>query len=288
MPVLRHLLPVNLNFPPNKPEIGGGEPATYILLMITTTTTTNRNWITITILLQPFQWTTNNKQSTKSSNGYFNWSKQIIAEIKPISARQCYRYNNICKIANVTKLKNGYILLETCNEKQSIAVQCAEFLDSIRVKISPHNSMNFSKGVVNTTELDNCSPEEIIGNLNSAGVINSCRITILRNSQTIYINTYVLTFNNLHIPDHINIGYTHVPVEKYIPLPLCCAKCQRFGHHFSKCRSQHPTCARHNESHNTKDCPPDASIKCANCSLEHPAYSTVWLHQAQLTVLSVD
>jgi len=33
MPVLRHLLPVNLNFPPNKPEIGGGEPATYILLV---------------------------------------------------------------------------------------------------------------------------------------------------------------------------------------------------------------------------------------------------------------
>ena len=32
MPVLRHLLSVNLNFPPNKPEIGGGEPATYILL----------------------------------------------------------------------------------------------------------------------------------------------------------------------------------------------------------------------------------------------------------------
>jgi len=24
--------PPNLNFPPNKPEIGGGEPATYILL----------------------------------------------------------------------------------------------------------------------------------------------------------------------------------------------------------------------------------------------------------------
>jgi len=27
-------------------------------------------------------------------------------------------------------------------------------------------------------------------------------------------------FNNLHIPDHVNIGYTCVPVEKYIPLPF--------------------------------------------------------------------
>jgi len=157
------------------------------------------------------------------------------------------------KIANVTKRNNGYILLETCNKEQSIALQRAEFLDSIPVKISPHNFMNFSKGVIKTPELDNCSPEEIIGNLFSAGVINSHCINIIRNSQTIYTNTYVLTFNNLHIQDHINIGYTRVPVEKYIPLRLLCTKCQQFAHHFSKCRSQHPTCARCSESDDTKD-----------------------------------
>jgi len=177
------------------------------------------------------------------------------------------------KIANVTKLNNGYVLVDTCNEKQSTALQRAEFLDSIPMKISPHNSMNFSTGVIKTPELDSCSPEEIIGNLFAEGVINSCHIMILRHSQTIYTNTYVLTFNNFHIPDHINICYISVPVEKYIPLSLCCAKCQRFGHDFSKCRLQHPTCAKCNESRETKDCPPDAPVKCAHCSLEHPAYS---------------
>ena len=83
------------------------------------------------------------------------------------------------KIINVTKLNNGYILLETRKEKQSITLQRIEFLDSIPVQIFPHNSINFSKVVIKTPALDNCSLVEIIGNLFSAGVINRRRITIL-------------------------------------------------------------------------------------------------------------
>jgi len=67
--------------------------------------------------------------------------------------------------------------------------------------------MNFSKGVIKTPELDNCSPEEIIGNLFSAGVINKplTRIhTYLHSTTFIYqitltMDTLVFQYKNIYL-----------------------------------------------------------------------------------------
>jgi len=173
--------------------------------MITTTTTTYKNSTTISMNNSTNKSTNN---SPKFLTATFTDPNKSLLKLNPFQLANATDTVTGSKIANVTKLNN--ILLETYNEKQSIALQHTEFLDSIHAKISPHNSMNFSKGVIKIPELDNCSLDEIIGNLFSAGVINSRHITVLRDSQTIYTNTYVLTFNNLHIPDHINIGDTRV------------------------------------------------------------------------------
>jgi len=42
--------------------------------------------------------------------------------------------------------------------------------------------------------------------------------------------TFIVTFRTSSIPKHIKIGYLHVPVELYIPNPLRCFSCQKFGH----------------------------------------------------------
>jgi len=62
--------------------------------------------------------------------------------------------------------------------------------------------------------------------------------------RTIQTNTYILTFNRLQLPSVIDMGYLRVRVEKYIPSPLRCAKFQKFGHHFSKCRNSTAICCR--------------------------------------------
>ena len=62
--------------------------------------------------------------------------------------------------------------------------------------------------------------------------------------------------------------------EKYIPSPLRCARCQKFGHHFSKCRNSTAICCRcgcpqPEMSHNLSTS--GALIKCDYCDKDHSA-----------------
>jgi hypothetical protein len=61
--------------------------------------------------------------------------------------------------------------------------------------------------------------------------------------------------------------------EKYTPQfqLIQCYKCQKFGHHATKCRSPHEVCAKCSEHHSTSQCQSEAH-KCAGCKEEHPAW----------------
>ena len=53
-----------------------------------------------------------------------------------------------------------------------------------------------------------------------------------------YRPIHILTFEKPSIPKEIRIGYTIERVELYIPAPLRCFKCQKFGHHKEICRGR--------------------------------------------------
>ncbi|GBN71255.1 hypothetical protein AVEN_229703-1 [Araneus ventricosus] len=69
----------------------------------------------------------------------------------------------------------------------------------------------------------------------------------------------------------VTAGYIKLTVRPYIPNPLRCFKCQRFGHSKAFCRGTF-TCARCAEAgHDSSDC--KASEKCANCKGSHTSFS---------------
>ncbi|GBO40288.1 hypothetical protein AVEN_190982-1 [Araneus ventricosus] len=69
------------------------------------------------------------------------------------------------------------------------------------------------------------------------------------------------------LPEHIKAGYMRLSVRTYIPNPLRCFKCQRFGHSKTSCRGT-LTCARCAEvGHESTDC--TRTEKCVNCKGEH-------------------
>jgi len=43
-------------------------------------------------------------------------------------------------------------------------------------------------------------------------------------------NTFIITFRTPTTPQPITVGYLRVPVSIYIPDPVRCYKCQKFGH----------------------------------------------------------
>jgi hypothetical protein len=175
---------------------------------------------------------------------------------------------------SVKKLKNESILVE-CNTKiQADNLLKNETFFGQRVNIHPHSALNSSRGVIKCKDLSYCdSIEEITNNLSSQGVTSVKRITVTRDGKKINTNTYILDFDSPTVPAKLKIGYQLVNVNVYIPNPLRCYRCQKFGHHESRC-TQTPVCGGCSfvgQDHDSSTC--RAEIKCANCKKDHRSNS---------------
>ena len=84
-------------------------------------------------------------------------------------------------------------------------------------------------------------------------------------------NTLILTFNTPKIPESLKVCYLNIPVSQFVPNPLRCYRCQKFGHVTSKCKHSE-TCARCSETgHKDESC--KKAFKCVNCGECHAAYN---------------
>ncbi|GBN55059.1 hypothetical protein AVEN_204340-1 [Araneus ventricosus] len=137
--------------------------------------------------------------------------------------------------------------------------------------VSPHSALNSSKGVITCGRLLNLSNEEITQELGSQGVKDVRRINIRRNGELLPTKHFILTFSTPRLPEYIKAGYVRCSVRPYIPNPLRCFKCQRFGHSKTNCRGT-LTCARCAAAgHESTDC--NAVEKCVNCDGKHTSFS---------------
>ena len=64
--------------------------------------------------------------------------------------------------------------------------------------------------------------------------------------------------------------YLSYPVREFVPRPLRCFKCQRFGHIAGQCRAK-PRCAKCAGEHEYGKCEAEAKAKCCNCGGDHSA-----------------
>ena len=119
--------------------------------------------------------------------------------------------------------------------------RCLNKLDNLfgwcPVTASPHRTFNNCRGVIRCRSLVDCDKEEILDELQSQGVIDIYNILTKDDSGgRRNTNTFIITFKAASVPKHIKIGYLRVPVEKYIPNPLRCFNCQKFGHSKNACK----------------------------------------------------
>ncbi|XP_041374774.1 uncharacterized protein LOC121387651 [Gigantopelta aegis] len=171
---------------------------------------------------------------------------------------------------SVKKIKNG-LLAECLTVKHSACLLKSTVFCSVAIKVTAHTSLNSSKGVIRSRDLEGVSEEEICQNLSSHGFTAVRRIKVRRNNDLLPTNTCILTFNIPTLPQYVKAGYLNIPVEPFIPNPLRCFKCQRFGHGQNTCRGK-LTCARCGLfDHDRKTCKNYAI--CLNCKGNHCAYS---------------
>ena len=162
-----------------------------------------------------------NKEKTITTLSPFVIEKQIEAAIGTAKS--------------VKKLKNGTLLIETTRKTQSENLKKLDSFFGVPVKVTEHKSLNTSKGIIRNPILKAETEENILEYLKPQGVTRVKRFTIRRDHEIVNTNTLLLTFNSIETPKTLKVFYQIIPVELYVPNPLNCFNCQRFGHHESNC-----------------------------------------------------
>ena len=190
------------------------------------------------------------------------------------------------EMKSVRKLGSGDLMVETSRKSHSDNLLKCKMFINFPVTVSPHRTLNSSRGIIRHREFKFCSDEEVQENLFSKGVTDVKRISVTRDGKKCPTNTFILTFNNSTLPSSIKIAWFNVAVEPYIPNPLRCFNCQRFGHHKDKCKCK-LVCARcGGESHEADGC--TKNINCFNCKGEHFASAKTcpkWISEKEIQTI---
>ena len=193
---------------------------------------------------------------------------------------------------SVKKLKNGTLLVETTRKSQTENLKKQTSFFGVPVEVTEHKSLNSSKGIIRNPILRAETEENILEYLKPQGVTHVKRFTIRKNNAIVNTNTLLLTFNSVVTPKTLKIFYQIIQVELYVPNPLRCFNCQRFGHHESNCPADLGSvcekCGKGNHDHLTSQCQNKA--QCVNCGENHMSRSSdcdVWKKEKEVMKIKV-
>ncbi|XP_064461699.1 uncharacterized protein LOC135371642 [Ornithodoros turicata] len=168
-------------------------------------------------------------------------------------------------------MRSGDLLLKCTSQADCEKILSTHDMLGTKIAASYHKTLNTSRGVIAVQELIDVPEEEIFTNLKEQGVTNVRKVKIRKNNEYIITRNVVLTFDKPTIPQTLKVGYLSAEVRPYIPNPLRCFRCNRFGYGADACRGS-PCCARCGQTtHEAKEC--KETEQCVNCSGEHSAYS---------------
>nr|KAG5699694.1 hypothetical protein BaRGS_022092 [Batillaria attramentaria]KAG5712515.1 hypothetical protein BaRGS_011489 [Batillaria attramentaria] len=155
---------------------------------------------------------------------------------------------------DASRLRSGDLLVECKRKAHSNSLLQLQKIGDYPVTVSPHRSLNSSRGVIR---------DEALADLGEAELIRALKSQAVTHAKVFKTGTIILTFGQPTAPEKLWAGFYWVKVKAFIPLPLRCFKCQRFGHGQASCRND-PTCAKcGGKDHDDKDC--SSSPTCVNC-----------------------
>lgn len=193
---------------------------------------------------------------------------------------------------SVKKLKNKTLLIETSRKTQTENLLKITSFFNIKVSVTEHKSLNSSKGIIRDRTLKGESEQDIVDYLKDQGVTACKRFKIKKDHGMIETNTLLLTFNTISVPKSLKIFYRIIPVDVYVPNPLRCFNCQKFGHHESNCPedpgSVCENCGTGGHDHHTLRC--KNPVKCVNCGKDHISKSNlceIWKKEKEIMKLKV-
>lgn len=142
-------------------------------------------------------------------------------------------------VEDANSFSSGY-LCKCRRHKQAVSLLSITTHANVSVVVSPHMSLNSSKGTVRGRGrfLAHMTENDILEEPQSQNVMSVKRLSSKRNIEVPKTNTYFLTFGPPKIPDYFTAGYCNIKVDMHIPNPLRCLKCHHYGHGSRTCDKQ--------------------------------------------------
>ena len=181
--------------------------------------------------------------------------------------------NKICgKIEKLDYLKSGSILVTTKTliqtEKLLKTTMLPEF--NIPIKITIAWSRQLTYGKIWAPEFGNDTLQEMLKYLEPHNVVAVRKL--FNNPTRAHTPLFVLTFFG-KLPPYIILGSIRYEIGVFIPRPLRCRNCWRFGHSTKQCKSE-PLCSKCGISkHDRNSC--NNILKCINCKGDHEATDSI-------------
>ena len=172
-------------------------------------------------------------------------------------------------------LRNGNLIVKCCSVQQmTTLLQRTKLTDgavSVEIAVSSMRPLG-ARGVICNVPID-ISTDDFVACLASHGVkfvkrfrFKSSDSSELKNSKSVF-----LQFDTAVLLGEVKIGYLFFRVKQYVPRPLRCFKCNRYGHVAGHCRGK----LRYLICGGDSDCSA-AAPKCPNCGDGHSTNDKIW------------
>jgi hypothetical protein len=174
---------------------------------------------------------------------------------------------------SIKRLRSGDFLVECSTRKASdlLLRRDSSICVDRPITVSVHRQLNSSRGVIRCPDLRGLSDIEIKDELVDQGVSEVRRVLVTKDGKKIPTNTLFVTFAMATLPESIRVGYLKVRVTPFVPSPLRCFKCQKFGHGSKNCNGKETCNECGKDAHEGSEC--QGPKYCVNCEGKHQSSS---------------
>lgn len=172
-------------------------------------------------------------------------------------------------VESIRTLRDGNLMLFCKDSRQQKSALDVKLMIGHKVICSIPEEKNWVRGVVSGISTD-VTEEKIKKNITGAAVKFVRRLKCVRNNEKTDSLSVMINFDENKMPEKVYLGCVRYAVRPYVPPPLRCYKCQKFGHVAAVCRGKQK-CARCGGEHEYGKCGQGVNPKCCNCGGDHSA-----------------
>lgn len=176
-------------------------------------------------------------------------------------------YKEIGEVRCAKKLRNGCLLVSCKDEAQQKKAIKVNKINGKKVKCSEVYDRKLIRGVITGIPVSE-SLNNVIEGITNAKIKEAKRLKTRWNGAICDSLSIMLTFDETKLHDKVFIGYMSYEVKMYIPPPVRCYKCQKYGHIAAICKGK-MRCSKCSGEHEYGQCDKEAKLKCCNCGGEH-------------------